>query len=176
MPIPPQDIRIESQRLVMTPFRASDAQDAFGCISLSLTRFMAWEPAPDPASFAEVWREWLAQMSTGTDYVFTIRQRDGDEFLGLVGLHRATDDTPELGIWIRENRHGAGFGREAVAAVAQWGADILNIGRYIYPVAVANTSSQRIAESLGGVVVDRRNTPKFTSVVYEIRCGGHAGT
>ncbi len=48
-------------------------------------------------------------------------------------------------------------------ASREWGID-----RFIYPVAEENYASRRIAESLGGVVVERRQTPKYQSVIYQI--------
>jgi RimJ/RimL family protein N-acetyltransferase len=73
-----------------------------------------------------------------------------------------------LGIWIREDRHREGIGREAVGLVAGWASSVLGIERFTYPVAEENYPSRRIAESLGGVVAERRETPKYKSVVYQI--------
>jgi hypothetical protein len=44
----------------------------------------------------------------------------------------------------------------------------LGIESFTYPVAEQNYSSRRIAESLGGVIVDRRETTKYMSVIYQI--------
>jgi hypothetical protein len=38
----------------------------------------------------------------------------------------------------------------------------------MYPVAQDNGASRRIAESLGGVIVETRATPKYASVIYRI--------
>ncbi|AJC20533.1 GNAT family N-acetyltransferase [Pandoraea pulmonicola] len=169
----PHAIRIESQRLTLRPFQPADAPEAFDCISARLARYMSWEPSPDLEHFESVWQTWLTQMTNGTDYVFTVRLHDGDAFLGLAGLHRTTDEYPELGIWIRESQHGNGFGTEAVRAVADWGARVLGIRGYVYPVATENTPSRRIAESLGGVVIDARTTPKYALVIYRIPVAPH---
>ncbi|MEK7915947.1 GNAT family N-acetyltransferase [Burkholderia contaminans] len=161
-------IHIESDRLSIKPFAAGDADAAYPCITPTLTRFMAWEPAPDRASFDRIWRAWLPSIADGSDFVFAVRQRDGGTFLGLVGLHHVKDAGAELGVWIREDRHREGIGREAVGLVVDWACATLGIRRFIYPVAEANAPSRRIAESLGGTVAQHGETPKYRSVTYVI--------
>lgn len=52
--------------------------------------------------------------------------------------------------------------------VARWASLVLGVARFTYPVAEENYPSRRIAESLGGVIVERRETPKYMSVIYHI--------
>ena len=164
----PTEIQIESTRLLIKPFTANDADATFACITPSLTRHMAWEPPASWHDFDGVWRSWLPSIDDGSDYVFAIRQRADGSFLGLVGLHRVRTESPELGIWIREDRHRHGFGREAVTLVAQWATRSIGCASFTYPVAEENRPSRRIAESLGGVIVESRVTPKYKSCVYRI--------
>jgi RimJ/RimL family protein N-acetyltransferase len=79
-----------------------------------------------------------------------------------------TAASPEVGLWLKESAHGQGFGREIVAAVAEWGHTALGKESFIYPVAVQNAASRRIAEFLNGEVVGNRTNPKYESVVYRI--------
>jgi RimJ/RimL family protein N-acetyltransferase len=164
----PTEIQIESTRLLIKPFSANDADATFSCITPSLTRCMAWEPPASRHDFDGVWRSWIPSINDGSDYVFAIRQRADGSFLGLTGLHRVRTESPELGIWIREDRHRNGFGREAVTLVAHWATRTIGCASFTYPVAEQNRASRRIAESLGGVIVDSRATPKYISVVYRI--------
>ncbi|MGF6726784.1 RimJ/RimL family protein N-acetyltransferase [Paraburkholderia sp. GAS41] len=168
MPLRSEEIQIESERLSIRPFSADDADATFHCITPSLTRFMSWEPPASRGDFDRVWRGWLPTIAEGTDFVFAIRQRDDGSFLGLAGLHRVRNASAELGIWIREDFQKQGFGRDAVGLVATWASFALGIESFTYPVAEQNYPSRRIAESLGGVVVERRETPKYMSVIYRI--------
>lgn len=161
-------IHIESPRLSIKPFSSDDADVAFPCITPALTRFMSWEPPASRENFDQIWRSWLPTIEDGSDFVFAIRVRRDGQFLGLAGLHHVQTNMPELGIWIREDRHGEGFGGEAVAQVAQWATQTRGIQRFIYPVAEENRASRRIAESLGGVVIEQRTAAKYDSVVYQI--------
>lgn len=163
-----REVEIESARLVLKPFSSGDADAAFSCITHSLTRFMGWEPSASRHDFDRVWQSWMPSIDEGSDFVFAIRRCCDRHFLGLAGLHHAQTASPELGIWIREDRHRQGFGREAVASVAQWASQTMKPAHYIYPVAEENHASRRIAELLGGVVIERRATPKYMSVIYRI--------
>ncbi|MCC8405957.1 GNAT family N-acetyltransferase [Paraburkholderia sp. MMS20-SJTN17] len=162
------EIRIESARLSIRPFSTIDADLSFPCITPSLTRFMAWDPPASREDFDRIWQSWLPAIDDGADFVFAIRERDAGGFLGLAGLHYVRNTSPELGIWIREDRHQEGFGREAVGLVAGWASRTLRVASFTYPVAEENIPSRRIAESLGGVIVERRETPKYMSVIYRI--------
>ena len=168
MAVPLSDIHMQSTRLSLKPFSADDADAAFFCITPSLARFMSWEVPASRAAFDRTWQAWLPAMAAGEEFVFAVRQRTDGGFLGLTGLHRVTSDDPELGIWIREDRHRQGFGPEAVGMVAQWATQALGIASFLYPVAEANRPSRRLAESLGGIMVGRRTMPKFDAVIYRI--------
>lgn len=163
-----ENVHIESNRLSIKPFIPEDADAIFPCITTSITRFMSWEPPTTREDFDLVWRTWLPSIADGSDYTFVIRQHSNGQFLGVAGLHDVRSDRPELGIWIREDSHGKGFGREAVRLIAQWATRNLGIRHFLYPVAEENHASRGIAESLGGVIVERRSAPKYDSVVYLI--------
>ncbi|WP_246688913.1 GNAT family N-acetyltransferase [Mesorhizobium sp. WSM4310] len=110
----------------------------------------------------------MAPILDGSDLHFVVRSLADDRCLGLVGLHAAKTACPEIGIWIREDVHGNGIGREAVAAVVAWASEELDPDGFEYPVAEENMASRRIAESLGGSIVETRSNPKYTSVVYRL--------
>jgi len=168
MPVDTHQICILSQRLSIEPFSEQDAVESFPCLTPSLTRYMSWEPPASLGEYAQVWEQWLPAIADGSDIVFTIRELENARFTGLVGLHHICSETPELGIWIREDKHGLGFGGEAVQAVAQWASQRLAAKSFIYPVATENRASRRIAQALGGVIIEKRTSDKYDSVVYQI--------
>lgn len=108
----------------------------------------------------------LAPILDGSDLHFVARSLADGRCLGLVGLHAAKTACPEIGIWIREDVHG--IGREAVAAVAAWASEEFNPDCFEYPVAEENVASRRIAEGVGGSIVETRSNSKYISVVYRI--------
>lgn len=163
-----KNITIRSTRLCLKPFSIHDADEIYPCITPTLTRYMAWEPAKSRQEYDQNWHNRLVNMENGQEIIFVIRHMGTHEFLGLVGLHQCHTTTPELGIWIREDRHHASFGREAVRLVAEWASTHYALAYFIYPVATENYASRHIAESLGGVAVDYEQKPKYESVMYHI--------
>src|SRR5436190_1287485 len=144
-------IVIQSQRLQLCQFQITDAEEVFACITPAITRFMRWEPPS--------WSEYIARCEerlkapAPTTFSFVIRRRDSKECLGIAGLEECNTESPELGLWMKESAHGQGFGLEVVAAVAEWAHKTLGKECFIYPVAVRNTASRRIAERLHGEII-----------------------
>jgi RimJ/RimL family protein N-acetyltransferase len=159
-------IVIQSSRLQLSQFQMRDAQDVFACITPAIAKFMPWEPPS--------WIEYVArcekrvQAPEPDKFSFVIRRLDNRECLGMASLEDADSVSPEVGLWLKESAHGQGFGREVVAALVKWGHAALGKESFIYPVAVQNTASRRIAENLRGEIIGNRKNPKYDSVVYRI--------
>lgn len=163
-------VDIQTERLQIQPFSAADASEAFDAITPTLTRYMAFEPPASCSAFQSVWHQWLSTIADGSDLTFVIRHRETGVFIGLASLHNTRAPNPELGIWVSERVQGQGYGSEAVRAVAAWGATAFGSHTFRYPVAEANGPSRRIAEEMGGQVVDHEITPKYASAIYRIPC------
>ena len=167
-----RNVIVSTDRLTLASFKPADANDVFTGVTPTLTRFMAFEPSPSPEAFAEVWRGWEDMMRDGAAVFLPIRRAATGEFLGMTGLHDISIQQAEVGIWIKEDMQGHGFGREAVEAAISWARAVLGIDGVIYPVAEDNRPSRRIAEALGGEIVGQRILTKpvgvFTMVVYRI--------
>jgi RimJ/RimL family protein N-acetyltransferase len=165
---------LSSARLSLTAFAPTDAAEIFAAVTPTLTRFMAFEPSPSLAAFADVWPAWLSRMATGAELFLVLRLRSSGEFLGLAGLHALDGSEPEAGIWIKESAHGYGYGREAVATAIAWAGRELGVPAFLYPVVEENRRSRRLAESLGGIIVGARRLRKpsleHPEVVYRIPC------
>jgi len=166
----PHSFSMTSTRLLLSSFTETDAQDAWSCQTPTLARYMEWDMSPDEEAFRQVWQGWLSGFEKGTDFVFSIRLVRHNHFLGLCGVHSANTGSPELGIWIREDEHGNGYGREAVQTLGAWARATLNPDILVYPVAEDNSASRRIAQSIGGVIVKREQARKFVRLTYHIAC------
>jgi RimJ/RimL family protein N-acetyltransferase len=160
-------IELLANRLALRAFTPPDAPEIFAAASPVITRFMAWDPSPSPAAFAEVWRQWLPRMAAGTDLSLVIRLTSTNEFLGVAGVHGIGSAEPEVGIWLKETAHGLGYGREAVGAIVKWAPAHIGAAALIYPVAKQNFPSRRLAESLHGTIVGERNLRKSSGVVLD---------
>lgn len=159
-------IVIQSPRLQLSQFQITDAEEVFACITPAIAKFMRWEP-PSWSEYIARCEERLQRPDPNT-FSFVIRRRDNKECLGMAALEASDSPSPELGLWIKESAHGQGFGREVVATLVEWAHKTLGKESFIYPVAVQNTASRRIAEGLHGEIVGNRTNPKYESVVYKI--------
>ncbi len=160
-------IFIRSARLQLSPFKMADAEEVFECISPATARFMRWEP-PKSLEEYKAHRQARLQANDQSVFSFVVRRSDTMECLGIAGLDEADQPIPELGIWLKEAAYGHGYGTEAIRAVAEWATKTLAKERFLYPVAVENVASRRIAEKLNGEIVGTRRNQKYESVVYEI--------
>jgi RimJ/RimL family protein N-acetyltransferase len=124
-------VSLSSQRLFLKSFASEDAFEVFETTTPTLTRFMAWEPAPSLEALGPIWQSWIPKMRAGTDLHFVVRLNTTLEFIGMAGLHNISAAEPETGIWIKESQHGFGYGREAVAAVISFAAR--NLGKLARP-------------------------------------------
>ncbi len=157
---------IQSSRLRLSEFQMRDAREVFGCITPGVARFMPWEP---PSWSEYVTRcEKRVQAPELNKFSFVIRRLDNGECLGMASLEDADSVSPELGLWLKESAHGQGYGREVVAALVEWGHASLGKESFLYPVAIQNVASRRIAEKLHGEIIGNRTNPKYDSVVYGI--------
>lgn len=159
-------IVIRSRRLQLSQFQMMDAQEVFRCITPAITKFMPWEP---PSWSEYVTRcEKRVQYPEPNNFSTVIRRLENKECLGMASFEGADSVSPELGLWLKESAHSQGFGREVVAALVKWGHATLGKQSFIYPVAVQNTASRRIAENLHGEIIGNRTIPEYESVVYRI--------
>jgi RimJ/RimL family protein N-acetyltransferase len=166
-------LSFSSTRVLLKSFAPEDAHEIFAAATTTLTRYMSWEPAPSPDAFEKVWQGWLPTMVEGTDAHFVVRLKSTQEFLGMAGLHNTGSSEPEVGIWIKETKHGNGYGREAVAALISFVSRNLGKNAVAYPVVEENGPSRRLAESLDGEIVAHRLLRKsggieYPEVVYRI--------
>jgi RimJ/RimL family protein N-acetyltransferase len=163
-------IVIRSARLQLNQFQMMDAEEVFGCITPAVAKFMSWEPPS--------WSEYVArcekreQAADPNQFSFVIRRLDNRECLGMASFEGGDSVSPEVGLWLKESVHRQVFGREVVAALIEWGHTTLGKESFIYPVAVQNTASRRIAEKLHGEVIANRKNPKYDSVIYRIPFSG----
>jgi RimJ/RimL family protein N-acetyltransferase len=157
---------IETPRLTLRRFTLADADEVFAAITPEVTRWMSWDPPTWEAFQARA--AALAVADPATDMNFVIRGRDTGGCVGVCAAERLGDEMPELGIWLKVTAHGQGYGAEAVAALLRWASAASGKAGFLWPVAIQNTASRRIAERLGGAIIAERAGPKYDAVVYRV--------
>ena len=147
-------LKIISDRLKLIPISLSYAHDICEHFTAEITRYM-WPSAPKTQEEINT-HIFIKQreMKNGEEISLLIVKKDSDEFLGYLSLHRVNSKTPELGIWLKKNAQGAGFGYEALNQFKAWIESNLTYDYLKYPVDKKNIPSRKLAEKLGGKIED----------------------
>jgi RimJ/RimL family protein N-acetyltransferase len=149
-------VRIQTPRLLLRPWRASDAPRLTEAILVDggahLRQWMAWarnEPQSLEAQAASL-RKLRRRTLAGKDMAFGVFTQDESEVIGAVGSHaRIGEGAREIGYWIRADRVRQGFAREAAGAIARIGFDVQNLRRMEIHTDPENLASIGVARSLG---------------------------
>jgi [ribosomal protein S5]-alanine N-acetyltransferase len=167
-------IEITSDRLKLVAISLDREEEIFHEFTDKITTYMF----PSPAKDLEKTRTFISQsrqtIIVGQNLQFVILAKATSEFLGCVGLHgEKSVRTPEIGIWLKQDAHGSGYGREAAHLLVNWARENIDLDYFIYPVDRRNIPSRKIPESLGGRVIEEfeKTTPtgKFLDIlVYQI--------
>ena len=106
--------------------------------------------SPHPYSEADG-RNWIALVqqdhTTGRPLRFAIALKETDRLIGGVGLDGSTGDgseEPSLGYWVGQPYWRHGYGREAVAAVIDYGFRTLGLQTIRAYTDPGNTASQKV--------------------------------
>ncbi len=177
---PPGNLRelvIESPRVRLVALSEAYTQEIFLNFSAEITLYMMPAPASDISDTRAFVSTALLELDRGDDLHFVICRRGNHEFLGVCGLHGTRrPDEPELGIWLKAQAHGNRYGREAISTLRDWAEQNLEFRRLIYPVDRRNIPSRRIAEALGGTIVEEKKVMSMSGneldeVIYAIERG-----
>ncbi len=175
MPLDLSEVVIECPRVRLRPLRSEDANDLFKEFTREITRYLIHQPTGRIEDNLAFIQGSIAGRATGRDLAFLIADRASGEFLECGGLHsQARSVEPHLGIWIKKSAHGKGYGREAIAGVVQWAFGTFEIQALRYDFDRANTASQKVVESLGGICVGEEATPQtdggmLDTLIYHIK-------
>ena len=170
-------IEIATTRLHLRPPVIDDAQQIFEEFSSEITTYMMPNPATDISETEEFIEKATAAQKTRTEYHWVISNRDTHEFLGICGLHgRSQPNSPELGIWLKKSAHGNHYGYEAIEALVAWVCENVICDFLIYPVDRRNLASRKIAQRLGGAIIDEKEIRNMSGnmldeIVYRISVG-----
>lgn len=164
---------IETERLLLVPADLRYANDIFAHFDANTTRYMTPKPAETIDETLSFLTESISGMREGTNFQLIITTKEDNAFIGCVGLHDLSGETPELGIWIKASSFGHKYGQEAVRGLVHWAKKQGKWKKAKYPVDKRNASSRKIPESLHGVIVNeytRVNQSGFEldEVEYEV--------
>ena len=164
------DFRLETERLVLRPYREEDLEDLHAMFSDP--EHMRWYPAPFDRDGTQAWMERTFERYRDDGFgLWIVEDRATGAFLGTVGpTIQLVDDVGhvEIGWHTRPGRKGEGIAPEAAAAATDWAFENLDVDHVISLVRPENTGSNRVAQKLG-MHVDREDVRQgMRHYVYRI--------
>lgn len=182
----PNELR--SERLVLRPYRAGDAEALFAAVEESRERLRRWLDWVDAFETPDHARSYVS----GAMHDWTRRRElffgvfDGaGRYLGNVGLHNIDWSLRsfEIGYWLRDGAEGRGFAQEAVRRLTRFAFEALAANRVEIRCDPRNVRSRRAAERLGfvyeGYLRNSRQDPQGRpreTVVYALVPGLEAAS
>lgn len=93
---------------------------------------------------------WIHAQTQGTDQYFVLTDKSSQKFIGLIGIHRIHTQTPEFGLWMREDQHAKGYAKEALKSIYDWAVLNFEADYFVYPVAEQKFCQPKTCRRFGG--------------------------
>ncbi|MBV4192560.1 GNAT family N-acetyltransferase [Bacteroides fragilis] len=166
-------ITLETERLLLRPFRETDLQELFECCqNPNLGNNAGWEPHKSIEDSKEI----LHTVFMGNEGVFAMILKENNSLVGSIGIipdpKRENPRTRMLGYWLKECHWGKGIASEATHAVLDYGFNVLGlhlISANCYP---HNTRSRHLLERHGfvyeGILHEAETT--YDGHIYDHLC------
>ena len=154
----PVPTSIETPRLLLRPFRASDAAALHEALAESADElrehlwFLSWVSEEQTLQSAEIrCRRAEANFLLRSDLPYLAFEKNSGRLVASVGLHRTDWALPktEVGYWVRSSEVGKGYASEGVAALTSWALDVLGARRVELVTDEQNLGSRAVAERCG---------------------------
>lgn len=148
-PVDVSSVRMETERLILRPWREADLEDFYEYASVDGVGQMAgWEPHKSREESRTILSMFIAHKK-----VFALELKENGKVIGSIGVEDRDEDLAgagrELGYVLSKSYWGRGLMPEAVAEVIRWcfeelHYDFLLCGHYSY-----NLQSKRVIEKSG---------------------------
>lgn len=154
-----QDIRIETERLVLRPTRAEDFEGWAALMGDEENSRHIGGPQPR----AVAWRGFLSMAGAWVIQgyaMFSVIEKSSGRWVGRLGpwMPEGWPGT-EVGWGILRDAWGKGYATEGAVAAIDWAFDTLGWSEVIHTIAPDNVASQVVARKLGSVRRGPGNLP-----------------
>ena len=152
---------LRGERVMVRPYRESDAQALFEAIAESRDHLRPWLPFADEHQTVDESRHWIIKQSANwilrDDLMLSIWEQASGRYLGGTGLHPHDWEIGyfEIGYWVRASAEGYGYVTEAVHLLTDYALDTLKANRLEIRCDELNARSAAIPKRLGYVLEGR---------------------
>ncbi len=144
---------LETERLILRPYRAEDAEAMFRnwASSETVTRYLTWPPHRDAAITAQLIGLWVSEYETPANYHWGIELKEAGEVIGDLAVVQMDERAliGELGWCLGEKWWGRGIMPEAGQAVLKYLFETVGFNRIEARHDAVNTKSGRVMQKLG---------------------------
>lgn len=138
-----------SDSIHLSPIQESDATEVYKHFTQDVIKYMYPAVNESLEVTQNVIRNMINRRKNNTDYIYTIRDNQSNQFIGVVGLHQLQTQSPELGIWMKKEAQHQGIGTQALSLLIEL-AKSMNYKTLVYPVDHRNIASTSLVKKLGG--------------------------
>ncbi len=148
---------LRGERVIIRPYRESDAQDVFEAVGESRDHLRPWLPFADAHQTVEETRDWIIHQVAAwllrEDMTLGMWEATTNRYLGGTGFHPHDWDIGyfEIGYWIRASAEGHGYVTEAVRLLTDFVFHTLKANRLEIRCDELNVRSAAIPRRLGFV-------------------------
>lgn len=148
-PVDVSSVRLETERMILRPWRETDLEDFYEYASVDGVGQMAgWEPHRDREESKKILKLFMDHKKT-----FALELKENGKVIGSVGIEDWDDGLEEsgreLGYVLSKDYWGRGLMPEAVAAVICWCFEELHYDFLLCGHYSTNQQSRRVIEKTG---------------------------
>ncbi|KAA2217549.1 GNAT family N-acetyltransferase [Chryseobacterium sediminis] len=142
------NIEIKTKRLTLKPVKDLYIDDILEHFTTEVTRYMPFDPQGNRQDIITFVNESKRTLAQNTDLVMVALDSDSS-FTGCCGIHNITEESVELGLWLKKSSQGKGLGTEIITAIIEFLEKTFTFKYILYPVDEENIASRKIPEKLG---------------------------
>ena len=163
---------LETERLLLRPFRDDDLDDYFAVLDTPEVR--RWLHLPAGLTRGDAWQQmagFMGQWALRGTGQWALLERSSGAFLGRAGLHHPErPDWPgvEVGWTLHPDHWGRGYATEAGAEAIRYAFEDLDLDRIFSCILPENEASQAVAVRLGMELLEERTMDFFPSAPHGI--------
>jgi len=163
---------LETENLVLRPFKDEDVDDYFGVLDSPEVRRLLH--LPESLDRSDAWQQmawFLGQWELRGTGHWALEEKESGQFVGRAGLHRPErHDWPgvEVGWALHPDYWGRGYATEAGAAAVRYGFDELEVEKLFSCILPENHRSQAVAKRLGFEFLEERILVFFPKLPHGI--------
>jgi len=134
--------------VTLRPWNQSDAGAMVDCLNgdPEISRWL--DRIPQPYSLEDA-RAYIAGETVPGETAFAITDAASGRVLGSIGLGPVTNDTAEIGYWLRADARDAGIVTRALTLLSRWAVARDDVERVQLRADIENVASCRVAEKAG---------------------------